>query len=130
MIARYVWFCGSTKVAERLEIPLSIIAAARSLPYDLDRYFVPHPSAMQVPIAALVLTRFRSDGATSAVHIMRQAFAGAHPRREPISIAPWTLGRYLVLDGNSTVAIATAAAWPAISAIFVAPKHLPSAHGE
>jgi hypothetical protein len=130
MIRRYVWLRGSTKVAERLEIPLSIIAAARSLPYDLDRYFVPHPSAMQVPIAALVLTRFRPDGAASAVNIMRQAFAGAHPRREPISIAPWTLGRYLVLDGNSTVTIATAAAWPAISAVLAAPEHLLCGHGE
>jgi hypothetical protein len=58
---------------------------------------------------------WRAEGAFAiAIKVVAAAYAGRHERRKPILVEPLEAGRYLVLDGNSTVSVAIAAGWPTI----------------
>ncbi|MEH3157967.1 MAG: hypothetical protein PGN08_03020 [Sphingomonas taxi] len=83
--------------------------AAAALPYAPDRYFEGHGTA--IPLDALRLSRARPKGIANAIGFMREAYDGLRPRREPVAIAR-DGDRFVVLDGNSTVAVAAAAGWP------------------
>jgi hypothetical protein len=108
----------SSGEVQAVSIPISIVEAAQSLQYAPERYFLMDSKPASVAIGALILTRARMDGIANAVVLMELAFQGKHPRRAPIEIARWTSGRYLVIDGNSTVTIAASAGWPDIPCII------------
>jgi hypothetical protein len=49
---------------------------------------------------------------------MERAYFGHQERRLPIRIKPLTAATYLVMDGNSTAAVAKAAGWRALPCIL------------
>ncbi len=97
-----------------LNIDLDGLGASRSLPYEIDRYFVPADGAELLLVARLVITRARPKGVANAATLMRTAYEGRHPRRAPIAVRPFGDSDFLVEDGNSTVLNAIASAWPRI----------------
>jgi hypothetical protein len=101
----------------RVQIAPEIIAAARALPHAPDRYFIIE-RAVLLPVANLLQKRARPEGIANAVKLMAAAYAGYQPRRKPIDVQPLEDGRYLVLDGNSTVSVAVAAGWPVIPCLI------------
>lgn len=90
------------------------MGASRELPYDVDRYFIPAAGAELLPLENLVMTRARPEGVANAAILMRDAYAGQHPRRAPIAVRALPEGDFLVKDGNSTVLNAIASGWPRI----------------
>lgn len=96
----------------------AVVAAARTLPYAPERYFLTN-GATFISVSALVLGRARSEGIANAVKLMSATYRGEQSRRPPIKVQPHHDGTYLVLDGNSTTVIAMAAGWPAIPSIVV-----------
>jgi hypothetical protein len=92
------------------------LGASFDLPYDPPRYFVISAEAVAVPIASLVLRHLRPQGISNGARLMRAAYAGSHPRRQPI--AACRCGKdFIVDDGNSTVLNAFASGWPDVPAI-------------
>jgi hypothetical protein len=102
-------------------IPERVIEAARGLVYHPSRYFVLPQNCSSIPLTALVRSRARPDGINRAIELMAAAYRGAHDRRVPIRVRPIADGRYLVVDGNSTVTVAAAAGWPDIPCLIEPP---------
>ena len=61
----------------------------------------------------------REDGIVNAERLMRLADAGEHSPRVPIDVRRREDGRFDVVDGNSTVAVARIFGWHDIFAIEV-----------
>ncbi len=97
----------------KVAIDPDTVSAARRLPYAPERYFYMN-DAILLPLSRLIQTRARPEGIGNAVKLMAAAYAGRQIRRAPIDVQPLDAESYLVLDGNSTVTIATAAGWPLI----------------
>jgi hypothetical protein len=70
-------------------------------------------------VEVLVLDHVRWDGAERAISLMRGAYEGRGDRRKPIEVRPLLNGRYLVLDGNATLTVATAAGWSQAPCLIV-----------
>lgn len=92
-----------------------------SLPVDKLRedpwaYFLKVPGAILVPVDKLETTRARPTGIENAEKYMYQAAYEGGKRRKPISVKKSEHGKWTVLDGNSTTAIAKKHGW----------KHLPA----
>lgn len=92
-------------------LPGDLIKSARNLAYRPDAYFLIEQSNMVIGLDRLKLTRARPDGIASALVRMREAAIGERARRPAISVRLRRDGCFDVLDGNSTVVIATAANW-------------------
>ena len=84
------------------------------LPEAPDAYFEESSRATLIPLSDLVSTRLRPKGVRNAARLMRDAAAGAADRRAPIRVARAREGSWLVLDGNSTVAVARLSGWRSI----------------
>jgi hypothetical protein len=95
----------------QIPIPEGIIQAARSLPYNPRRYFLIDVGTITLPITVLVQTRARDTGIRNALELMKLAYEGQQAPRAPLTVQAWKGNYYLVLDGNSTLAIARAAGW-------------------
>jgi hypothetical protein len=104
-----------------LALPADVVSAARLLPYDPQRYFAFPEQTALIALGALTLSRARPSGIRRAVDLMAESLTGKIPVRAPIRVTPISGGRYLVLDGNSTVAIAAAAGWFDIPCIVEGP---------
>ena len=86
-------------------------ASQERLPEDLKRYFTMPSGWKMVPLAALETTRHRMDGIERAAKLMAKAYKGEAAKREPVSLKANDDGTYVVLDGNSTVAVARQQGW-------------------
>lgn len=94
------------------------LARAKELVERVQLYFAPHDDAVLVDIETLVLTRARPEGIAGAILKMAEAARGERERRAPIALRARADGRYVVVDGNSTVIIARAAGWSVLPAII------------
>lgn len=81
------------------------------LPEGLESYFVTDSSAFDIDIDRLQPTRRRSEGVESAARLMAAARNGEHPKRAPITVRPDGENGFIILDGNSTYAVALASGW-------------------
>jgi len=104
---------GSDGEIHEEKIPLEIVRASADLADDPSGYFVAG-SGKLLPLDVLVNTRTRPDGILNAVRLMRLAYLGEQPKRGPIDVRPIKAGRFIVIDGNSTVYVARAAGWATI----------------
>lgn len=104
----------------KLDLTPETAGIAKGLTFDHGRYFdITHGA--EIALDQLVQSRVRPDGVAAAARYMKAAGEGAIARRAPVSIQLLADGRYLVLDGNSTVTIARAAGWATIWADVGAP---------
>lgn len=87
------------------------------LPEDPWRYFRKSPGVFLAPLDKLETTRARPEGIVNAEKLMGKAYYERGQRRKPISLRELGGGRYEVVDGNSTVAIARKHGWKAIPAL-------------
>jgi len=74
-------------------------------------YFVEDQGDVLLPLERLVSSRLRPSGVRNAARLMADAAAGRGPRRAAIRVTPAGEGQWLVVDGNSTVAVARSAGW-------------------
>jgi hypothetical protein len=88
----------------------------RRMPESPDRYFIRDRRTVMVPLDQMDTTRARPKGIRNAEKFMRRAYRGTAARRKPISLRRKANGRYEVLDGNSTTAIARRHRWKALPA--------------
>ena len=89
------------------------------LPEAPERYFEPAKNEVLMPLSYLTPTRARPEGIAKARERMLTAYAGTTPRRAPISVRKIGFRKYIVLDGNSTYAVAHENGWTAIVAVVV-----------
>ena len=89
------------------------------LPEAPWKYFFKTPGAILVPLSSLKTTRARPKGIANAEPHMQRAYDGEGKRRKPISIRDIGGGKYEVVDGNSTTAIARKNGWKKIPAEVV-----------
>jgi len=105
---------------ELIPLPPEITALAQDLPEDAPAYFVTAEGQTELPVDQLVLSHLRPEGVANAVRYMAAARNGRQAPRAPIDVQSMSDGRWLVIDGNSTAAIARAAGWSIIPAMIVA----------
>jgi hypothetical protein len=103
---------------EKVHLPDDVVKMARRLRDDPDKYFHTEGATM-VPVEKLHQTRARPEGIGNAVQRMAAAYRGEYGKRGPIHVQEQDDGSFLVLDGNSTTTIATAAGWKHIPALVV-----------
>jgi hypothetical protein len=84
---------------------------------DLDRYFLPDGRAIEILLVDLRPSRRRPEGVANAQRLMAAAAVGAHPKRAPINVRRLADGSFLIVDGNSTFAVAKAAGWRSLRCI-------------
>jgi energy-coupling factor transporter ATP-binding protein EcfA2 len=89
------------------------------LPDDLFKYFEETEGAEKVLIDDIEPIRRRPRGVTNASKLMGLAYFGELDRRKPISLQRLESGKYKLLDGNSTYAIAYLSGWKHIYGIVV-----------
>jgi hypothetical protein len=102
----------------RVPVPNDIVAAANQLVHAPERYFKITSNVVFIPAQRLVLSRIRPLGVSRAAKKMTAAYHGYQERRLPISVTPIENEKYLVLDGNSTCAVAIAAGWPELPCLI------------
>lgn len=85
------------------------------LPEAPWRYFIPTSKVQLLPLNKLKMTRARPEGIVEAARLMEQAYRGEVERRQPIQVRAEG-DYYLVLDGNSTTAVARQNGWGKIAA--------------
>lgn len=95
---------------------------AALLPDAPERYFLLAEAHKMIPVGDLVLSRARPKGIANAVALMASAYEGKTAKRIPIQVRTFSADRFLVVDGNSTCIIATAAGWAAIPAEIERPS--------
>jgi hypothetical protein len=88
------------------------------LPEDMGRYFIKTSKTRVVEMSDLKPLRARPSGIENAEKYMRMAYEGTMDKRKPITIYK-SQGKYRVLDGNSTYAVAKANGWEKIWAEIV-----------
>lgn len=97
-----------------VESILSLIPEFTPLQEHADAYFISDGVSIDIPLSELVSTRMRPDGVRNAAKFMLLAAAGEKDKRKPISVSQREDGKWDVLDGNSTVAVARASRWHSI----------------
>jgi hypothetical protein len=88
------------------------------LPEDMGRYFIKTSKTKVVKMSELIPLRKRATGIVNAEKNMKMAYEGTMDKRKPITIYK-SQGKYRVLDGNSTYAVAKANGWENIWAEIV-----------
>ena len=91
----------------------------RLLPDDLFKYFEETEGAEKVLIDDIEAIRRRPQGVTNASKLMGLAYYGKLNKRKPITLQKLESGKYKLLDGNSTYAIAYLSGWKHIYGIVV-----------
>lgn len=104
------------KAAQRKVAPaeLAKLKAAQKnikLEDNPDKYFDKPKGTKMVPLDKLDTTRVRPKGIVNAAKFMKLAAKGKKAKRGPITVFKKPNGRYEVLDGNSTTAIAKQSNW-------------------
>jgi hypothetical protein len=82
-------------------------------------YFNKVPEAVMVPIDKLETIRARPTGIQNAEKYMADAASGKGKKRKPISVKKDGKGGWIVMDGNSTTAIARKHGWKNLPAVEV-----------
>jgi len=80
----------------------------------LDLYFLPDSESVDLPLDKLEPSRRRPTGVLHAAERMEAAAKGEYSRRAPISVTPIGDGRFRIVDGNSTYAVAMEWGWSTI----------------
>ncbi|MDB5575484.1 MAG: hypothetical protein JWR80_660 [Bradyrhizobium sp.] len=106
---------------EIVRVPLSpeVVGAAGRLVHAPHRYFDLPPGAVSIPVSDLVLSHVRLPGIEGALRKMAAAYDGSHALRAPIQVRAMKGEKFLVLDGNSTSAVAIAAGWPDLPCLLL-----------
>ncbi|MFZ4507900.1 MAG: hypothetical protein ACOYON_09420 [Fimbriimonas sp.] len=81
---------------------------------DLDLYFTRPVGSVELPLSVLVPTRARPEGIANAAERMDLAAIGQFTKRAPIQVADIGSGKYEIVDGNSTYAVAAERGWETI----------------
>lgn len=102
----------------RYNIENEIKVNSSILTYNHNLYFSLENSHTIIRIENLVITRARPSGIVNAIEKMERASRGTNAKRAPICVIPHGNDDYLVLDGNSTVIVAVAAAWVDIPCVI------------
>lgn len=97
-----------------IESILSLIPEFTPLQERSDAYFIYDPASIDIPLSELIAMRMRPEGVRNAAKFMILAAAGVKDKRKPISVSKREDGKWDVLDGNSTVAVARASRWISI----------------
>jgi hypothetical protein len=93
-----------------------------NLPDRPSDYFIEDDRARLLPIAQLEPTRARPEGIRNAAAFMLEAARGERPRRAPLRVEPIGEGRWRILDGNSTYAVAKRSGWAALPCLVEEPR--------
>jgi hypothetical protein len=104
----------------QVPVPPHVVTAANRLVHAPSRYFEGTLATITIAISDLVLSHVRPSGIDSALEKMAAAYEGRHPHRAPITVKAMESGKFLVLDGNSTAAVAIGAGWPSLPCIVQA----------
>ena len=83
-----------------------------------DRYFTNPPGSAEVPLSKVQMIRARPSGIEHAAVNMAKAAEGSGPKRAPISLRKLPGGKFEVVDGNSTVAVARRHGWTTIRGVL------------
>ena len=94
----------------------------QSLVFDLDLYFKRLPGAIEIDLSLLCPKRSDEDSMKRAWNFMAKAALGEVAKRQPISVVKLDQGKFDILDGNSTFAVALASGWPRILALECHPE--------
>ncbi len=86
----------------------------RGLVFDLDLYFNRLPGAVEVDLSLLEPSRYNDYSIQRAWNYMSLAAKGEIRKRDPIKVIKNDRGKFEILDGNSTFAVAAACDWPKI----------------
>ncbi len=88
------------------------------LPYDHGLFFrgIEESDVVDVPLDELIWDHFLLDSVKNAYARMSAAQRGEIDRREPLALSKYDRRSYLILDGNSTAAIAWFSGWPDVPA--------------
>ena len=101
----------------QVPVPPYVVAAASRLIYAPSRYFEAVPASTTIPIRTLSSVMSDPQASTVPLEKMAAAYEGSHPPRPPITVKAMESGKFLVLDGNSTAAVAIGAGWPSFPCI-------------
>jgi hypothetical protein len=93
-----------------------------TVPEDHPAYFIMDNDHFIVALTNLTPTRRRSEGVAAAARYMLAAARGEIPKRVPILVAAAGEGKWLILDGNSTFAVAQASGWSGIPCQVAKPE--------
>lgn len=108
----YKWYSqGDIALAQKLKKEDWEQWTIRLLPDDLYKYFVETDGAIEVAISDIDPIRRRERGVTNASKLMGLAYYGVSSRRKPVTLQKLDNGKYKLLDGNSTFAIASMSGW-------------------
>lgn len=97
-----------------LEVIAGLLPNFTPLQENHELYFICDQGAINIALVDLASTRLRPEGVKNAAALMERAARGEVDRRKPISVAPRPDGKWDVLDGNSTVAVARLSRWHSI----------------
>src|SRR5580658_9674123 len=77
-----------------VQMPLNpqIVDQAASLIYKHQLYFVSKAAMRLIPVSQLVLSRLRPEGVANALIKMSEAANGQRSRRDPVTVASFSLG--------------------------------------
>lgn len=89
----------------------SVLTDFKPLKEEVFAYFQDDPCSVELPVRQLQHTRLRPEGVRNAARLMAAAAAGMVPKRAPLRVRACLDGGWLVLDGNSTLAVARLSAW-------------------
>jgi hypothetical protein len=92
---------------------------SNTLREDPWAYFLKVPGAFLVPVKDLETIRARPTGIENAEKYMYEAAYENGKKRKPISVKPTGQGKWTVLDGNSTTAIARKHGWKFLPVVEV-----------
>lgn len=84
------------------------------LPYDPLRFFTRPVGTVDLPLSKLIASRARPAGIINANRKMLEAYNRVRMRRPPLTVRPLKGSRWIVIDGNSTLANAFYSRWPDI----------------
>jgi len=99
----------------RAEMNIGTDAVDQALPFDHDKYFAIDERTTMIPLEDLVPIRARAQGISNAKKLMRRAYNGEVTRRAPITVRRDGT-KFVIVDGNSTFAVAKQAGWKDIPA--------------
>lgn len=102
----------------QVNLPDQLARVASKLIDEPWRYFTRPEGTFLQAVETLVQGHVRWDGVERAVGYMRQAHDGEIDRRPPLTVTTLEDGRYLVVDGNSTLTVAIAAGWAAVACLL------------
>lgn len=113
-------YATDTQRVTKVDLCSADFQPLKVLPEDQVAYFEHLEGVVVLPLAQLMPTRARPKGVRNANVLMKQALDENGPKRGPISVS-WheQIGRYIILDGNSTFLNAAFSGWFCIPTVLV-----------